>query len=69
MTIRLKMSRLLESQKAKTWKNWPLLLFLAKPTWVDFKRDLLCSIFYFFIIYNPFHLKCHNSLNDKKVKA
>ena len=19
--------------------------------------------------YNPFHLKCHNSINDKKVKA
>ena len=34
----------------KTWKMGLFLLFLAKLTWVDSKRDLLCSSFYFFII-------------------
>ena len=35
----------------KTWKTTGLfMLFLAKLTWVDSKRDLLCLSFYFFII-------------------
>ena len=42
-----------DCQKHKNQKTWKIiglfLRFLAKLIWVDSKRDLLCSYFYFFM--------------------
>ena len=61
-----------DCQNHKNQKTWTttgfFLLFLAKLTWIDSKRDLLCSSFYFFIIQRVVTFQVERAIESNHLK-